>query len=61
MVTNLKPNINSGEVHPQLTNNRHPVDGVLVHCGEPDSQAFYNWYSIGDNAIMMSKNASPFN
>jgi hypothetical protein len=57
----MKPNINSGEVHPQLTNNRHPVDGVLVHCGEPDSQAFYNWYSIGDNAIMMSKNASPFN
>jgi hypothetical protein len=33
MVTNMKPNINSGEVHPQLTNNRHPVDGVLVGAG----------------------------
>ncbi len=26
----MKPNINSVEVHPQLSNNRHPVDGVLV-------------------------------
>jgi len=23
----VKPNINSVEVHPQLTNNGHPVDG----------------------------------
>jgi hypothetical protein len=36
----VKPNINSvEEVHPQLSNNGHPVDGVLVgagvlvHCG----------------------------
>jgi hypothetical protein len=26
----VKPNINSVEVHPQLNNNRHPVDGALV-------------------------------
>ncbi len=26
----MKPNINLDEVHPQLNNNRHPVDGVLV-------------------------------
>jgi hypothetical protein len=26
-VTKVKPNINSVEVHPQLSNNRHPVDG----------------------------------
>jgi hypothetical protein len=26
----VKPNINSGEVHPQLSNNGHPVDGALV-------------------------------
>jgi hypothetical protein len=26
----LKPNINSVEVHPQLSNNEHPVDDVLV-------------------------------
>ncbi len=29
----MKPNINSVEVHPQLSNNRHPVDGVLVGAG----------------------------
>jgi len=26
----MKPNINSAEVHPGLSNNRHPVDDVLV-------------------------------
>jgi len=26
----VKPNINSVEVHPQLSNNGHPVDGALV-------------------------------
>jgi hypothetical protein len=26
----VKPNINSVEVHPQLSNNWHPVDGALV-------------------------------
>jgi hypothetical protein len=25
-----EPNINSVEVHPQLSNNGHPVDGALV-------------------------------
>jgi hypothetical protein len=25
-----EPNINSVKVHPQLSNNRHPVDGALV-------------------------------
>jgi hypothetical protein len=29
----VKPNINSVEVHPQLTYNRHPVDGALVGAG----------------------------
>jgi hypothetical protein len=33
LVTKVKPNINSVEVHPQLSNNRHPVDGVLVGAG----------------------------
>jgi hypothetical protein len=28
----MKPNINSGEVHPQLSNDGHPVDGALVGC-----------------------------
>jgi hypothetical protein len=26
----VKPNINSVEVHPQLNNTRHPMDGALV-------------------------------
>jgi hypothetical protein len=26
LVTKMKPNINSVEVHPQLSNNRHPMD-----------------------------------
>jgi len=26
----VKPDINSVEVHPQLSNNRHPVDGALL-------------------------------
>jgi hypothetical protein len=33
MVTNAKLNINSVEVHPQLSDNRHPVDGALVGPG----------------------------
>jgi hypothetical protein len=33
LVTKVKPNINSVEVHPQLSNDGHPVDGVLVGAG----------------------------
>ncbi len=33
LVPNLKPNMNSVEVHPQLTNNEHPVDGAWVGAG----------------------------
>jgi hypothetical protein len=29
----VKPNINSVEVHPHLSNNSHPVDGVMVGAG----------------------------
>jgi hypothetical protein len=29
----VKPNINSVKVHPQLSNNGHPVDGELVGAG----------------------------
>jgi hypothetical protein len=36
LVTKVKPNINSVEVHPQLSkNNEHPVDGALVDAGSP--------------------------
>jgi hypothetical protein len=33
LVPKAKLNINSVEVHPQLSNNRHPMDGVLVGAG----------------------------
>jgi hypothetical protein len=33
LVTKVKPNINSVEVHPQLSNTGHPVDGALVGAG----------------------------
>jgi hypothetical protein len=33
LVTKMKPNINSVEVHPQLSNYGHPVDGLLVGAG----------------------------
>jgi hypothetical protein len=33
LVTKVKPKINSVEVHPPLSNNRHPVDGALVGAG----------------------------
>jgi hypothetical protein len=33
LVIMVKSNINSVEVHPRLSNNRHPVDGVLVGAG----------------------------
>jgi len=31
----VKPNVNSVEVHPQVSNNRHPMDGALVGAGSP--------------------------
>ncbi len=32
-MTKVKPHINLVEVHPQLSNNKHPMDGVLVGAG----------------------------
>jgi hypothetical protein len=29
----MKPNINSVELHPQLSNDGHPVDGALAGAG----------------------------
>ncbi len=31
--TKMKPGSNSVEDHPQLSHNRHPVDGALVDAG----------------------------
>ncbi len=32
LITKVKPNSNSVDVHPQLSNNRHPVDDVVCGC-----------------------------
>jgi hypothetical protein len=32
-VTKMKPNVNSVEIHPQLSNNGHPMDGVPMGVG----------------------------
>jgi hypothetical protein len=33
IISKVKPNINSVEVYPQLSNNGHPVDGAMVGDG----------------------------
>jgi len=33
LVTKVKPYTNSVEVYPQVSKNRHPVDGALVGAG----------------------------
>jgi hypothetical protein len=33
LVIKVKPNINSVEVHPELSSNGHPVDAALVVAG----------------------------
>jgi hypothetical protein len=51
----MKPNINSVEVHQQLSYNGHPLDGawmpwwVLVHCGPHDrlDEQLSLWMSHG--------------
>jgi len=35
LVMKVKPISNGVEVHPPLSNNRHPVDGGLVGAGAP--------------------------
>jgi hypothetical protein len=42
LVTKVKPNINSVEVHPQLSNNGYPVDGAVLG-GSRQSEDFGSW------------------
>ncbi len=43
VVTKVKPNTNSVEVRSQLSNNWHPADGALVHCGPNTWTQMANW------------------
>jgi hypothetical protein len=45
LVTKVEPNSNPIEVHPQLSNNGHPVDGVLV--GPGSLWASNGWWACG--------------
>jgi hypothetical protein len=49
----VKPNINSVEVHPQLNNNRHPVDGALV--SEPALCLMLEMLLCEEGSPMLSK------
>jgi len=42
LVTKVKPNTNSVEVHPQLSNKEHPVDGFAGGC----------WFIVAEIGIM---------
>jgi len=45
MVTKVKPNINSVEVHPQLSNKKHPMDGAPVGAGPLRAKYSYKFPS----------------
>jgi hypothetical protein len=52
----VKPNINSVEVHPQQSNNKHPVVNVLVGAGS----LWPSLLTIGLKALEASKWKMPF-
>jgi hypothetical protein len=51
LVTKVKSNINSIEVHPQLSNNGHLVVGVLVHYGQHLAPQLVQFLNIWQDAI----------
>jgi hypothetical protein len=52
----VKSNINSVEVHPRLSNNRHPVDGALVGAGSlwPQRSPKTKWWHPLTNVVQSS-------
>jgi hypothetical protein len=51
----VKPNINSVEVHPEPSNNRHPVDATLVDATLVDAGS--GWPSL--DTLEKSEEAFP--
>jgi hypothetical protein len=51
LVTRVRPNINSVQVHPQLSNNGHVVDGALVGAASqwPCFPGFIPWAHVEGN------------
>jgi hypothetical protein len=58
MVTKVKPNINSVEVNPQLSNNGHPVDDALVGAGSLWPWICVNKYKYQFLQSVLSKQVS---
>jgi hypothetical protein len=52
MVTKVKPNINSVEVHPQLSNEKHPMDGVPVGAGPLGPNTLMNFLQVNYNLMI---------
>jgi hypothetical protein len=60
LVPKVKPNINkSVEVHPQLSNNGHPVDGVLMGAGSLWQQESWVTWFPSPNQNMVRHTGSP--
>jgi hypothetical protein len=51
----VKTNINSVEVHPQLSNNGHPVDGALVGAGEDDNSLYISTQNVSQLSFLTIK------
>jgi hypothetical protein len=53
LISKVKPNINSVEVHPQLSTNGHPVDGALVGAGSlwPTKLRYFVFFTFMDISI----------
>jgi hypothetical protein len=59
VVTKVKPNTNSVEVHPQLSNIRHPVDDVLVGASSLCPKCSI-CEQMGLEGVLYAKNTVPF-
>jgi hypothetical protein len=59
VVTKVKPNTNSVEVHPQLSNIRHPVDDVLVGASSLCPKCSI-CEQMGLEGVLYIKNTVPF-
>jgi len=56
----VQPNINSVEVHPQLSNNGHPVDGVPVGAGSLWEMVYGCGWGIKFATILDAVDNTPF-
>ncbi len=57
LVTKVRPNVNSVEVHPQLSDNGHPVDGALVGAASqwPVSLGSFHGHMLRGNIQVFSR------